>query len=277
MTPTPITDLSRLCIHTITNRPWSIEDIARHYSAAGVAGISVWREAVAGRDKLKIGRMLRDSGLTIVSYVRGGFFPASDKAGRHEAIEENKKIIDEAADLGAPLVVLVCGALPGQPLEESRKQIRDGIAAIVPHAETARVKLGIEPLHPMYTADRSAVNTLKQANDMAELLASDTVGIVHDVYHLWWDPDLKKETKRCGSNEKLWAFHISDWKIPTEDLLQDRGLMGEGCIDIKTIRGWVETAGFEGFHEVEIFSKKYWTIEQTEFLNGIVKAYLKAT
>ena len=182
--------------------------------------------------------------------------------------------IDEAFELGAPLVVLGCGAVPGQPLEVSCHQIQDGIAAVLPHARQARVKLGIEPLHPMYADDRSAIVTLRQANDMAETFHSKYLGVVYDIYYLWWDPELETETDRCGSKSNLLAFHICDWKTPTEDILMDRGLMGEGCIDIKHLRHLVETNGFTGFHEVEIFSKKYWAEDQAEFLRKIITAYL---
>jgi sugar phosphate isomerase/epimerase len=270
-----ITDLSRLCIHTLTNRPWGIAEIAKNYAATGVAGVSVWRETVEQMNKRQAGRTLRDSGLHIVSYVRGGFFPAADAAGRQTAVEDNRRIIDEAAALGAPLVVLVCGAVPGQPLDESRRQIRDGIAAVLPHAADAGIRLGIEPLHPMYADDRSAINTLRQANDLAEALDSPHLGVVFDVYHLWWDPDLAQETKRCGDSGRLLAFHVCDWKTPTEDLLLDRGLMGEGCIDIRGLRGQVEAAGFGGYNEVEIFSKKYWAMDQNDYLKMIIAAYLQ--
>jgi sugar phosphate isomerase/epimerase len=145
---------------------------------------------------------------------------------------------------------------------------------VIPYAQSASVKLAIEPLHPMYADRRSAVNTLEQANDMAEQINSPTVGVAVDVYHLWWDPALQKEIARCGTNNHIFAFHICDWKTPTTDLLLDRGLMGEGCINIKQIRGWVEQAGFDGFHEVEIFSTKYWEEDQSLFLNKIKQAYL---
>ena len=267
------TDYSRLCIHTITTRPWKIEEAAKNYAKAGVKGITVWRDALEGRDIYQTGKMLRDHDLTIVSLCRGGFFPAKDVNKRKLAIEENKKTIDEAAALGTSLVVLVCGADPTQSLEDSRKQIRDGIEILIPYAQAAGVKLAIEPLHPMYADTRSAINTLAQANDLAEELNSESVGIAVDVYHLWWDPSLEKEIKRCGANRNLMAFHICDWKVPTTDLLNDRGLMGEGCIPVKQIRSWVEATGFTGFNEVEIFSNTYWKESQTQFLQKITKAY----
>jgi sugar phosphate isomerase/epimerase len=275
MKASPITDLSRLCIHTVTTRPWRIETAAQHYARVGVSGISVWSDALEGRNASQTGRMLREQGLKVVSYVRGGFFPAIEAADRLKAIDDNRKMIDQTAELGAPLLVLVCGAVTGQALELSRRQIEDGIAAILPHAENCDVRLGIEPLHPMYADTRSAVNTIQQANDIAEKFASRHLGVVVDVYHLWWDPDLEEQIDRCGQNGHLFAFHICDWKSPTEDLLLDRGLMGEGCIDVKKIRGWVESAGFNGFNEVEIFSKSYWKMDQKIFLDRIVEAYLR--
>ena len=274
---TPITDLSKLCIHTITNKPWSIEQAAKAYAQNGVGGITVWRNVLEGHDLGAVRRVLVDSGLTVVSLCRGGFFPAVSAEGRQKAIDDNRRAIDEAAALGAPLVVLVCGAVPKQPLEESRRQIRDGIEAVLPHAEASNVKLGIEPLHPMYADDRSAINTLAQANDMAEAVASRWLGVVVDVYHLWWDAALEREIRRCGQNHNLLAFHVCDWKTPTTDLLLDRGLMGEGCIDVPKIRSWVEQAGFSGFHEVEIFSSSYWQMDQHEFLAKIKDAYLRFT
>ncbi|MEJ7769882.1 MAG: sugar phosphate isomerase/epimerase family protein [Chitinophagaceae bacterium] len=274
MSASQLADFSRLCVHTVTTKPWSIEEAASQYSREGIQGITVWRDTLVKRDIRATGRMLKDHGLTIISLCRGGFFPHGNAPGRQLAIDDNRLAIDQAAALGAPLVVLVCGAVPGQSLSKSRLQIRDGIAALIPHAAAAGVKLGIEPLHPMYADDRSAINTLAQANDMAEELASPWVGVAVDVYHLWWDPDLESQIARCGMNKNLYAFHICDWKTPTTNLLLDRGLMGEGCINIKEIRGWVEKTGFNGFCEVEIFSKKYWSEDQSVFLKKIKQAYL---
>jgi sugar phosphate isomerase/epimerase len=273
MSAKPLTDLSQLCIHTITTKPWSIETAAQHFSEAGVKGITVWRDALNGRNIKQTGQMLRDSGLEIVSLCRGGFFPSTDAVKRKAALDDNRKAIEEAAELGAPMIVLVCGSDPHQPLEESRKQIRDGIMAVLPEAKAAGVKLAIEPLHPMYADTRSAINTMEQANDMASEINSPLVGVAADVYHLWWDPHLEKEIKRCGKNNHLFAFHICDWNVPTSDFLWDRGLMGEGCIPVNKIRSWVEETGFNGFYEVEIFSNKFWSEDQSVFLNKIIKAY----
>ncbi len=269
-----INDLSKLCIHTITTKPWSIEEAADRYAAAGVKGVSVWRQYLEGRDIAKTGDMLRNHGLEVVSLVRGGFFPSVNQQKRAAALVENKKALEEAAALGVPLVVLVCGADPGQSLSISRDQIRYGIEALLPIAETLKVKLAIEPLHPMYADTRSALNTLRQANEMVEQIDSEWVGVAVDVYHLWWDAHLESEIKRCGKNGNLLAFHICDWSSPTVDMLNDRGLMGEGCIPIRQIRQWVESAGFKGFNEVEIFSNKYWAMDQQQFLDNIINAYL---
>lgn len=272
-----LTDFSRLCIHTITTKPWSIEEATVRYSVAGVRGVTVWRQWLEGREPAKVGRDLRAAGLDVVSLCRGGFFPASDAVGRAAALDDNRRAIAEAHAIGAPLIVLVCGAVAGQPLEESRKQIADGIAAVADEARAAGVKLGIEPLHPMYADNRSAINTLRQANDMCDQLALSNVGVVVDVYHLWWDPDLRSQIERSGQTGRLLAFHVCDWRTPTVDMLNDRGLMGEGCIPIRQIRSWVEEAGFRGFIEVEIFSNRLWATDQARFLDQIKQAYLDHT
>ncbi|MBL7969619.1 MAG: sugar phosphate isomerase/epimerase [Prolixibacteraceae bacterium] len=269
----PIIELSKLCVHTITTKPWNINDAAKNYAASGVKGITVWRNALSGRNVRQTGHMLREHDLTIVSLCRGGFFPSVDPEKRKLALDDNRKAIEEAYELGAPLIVLVCGADPAQSLEDSRKQIQDGIAELIPEASAAGIKLAIEPLHPMYADSRSAINTLAQANDMTESLNSPWVGVAVDVYHLWWDPNLEKEIERCGKNNALLAFHICDWKTPTTDFLNDRGLMGEGCIPIRKIQSWVEAAGFNGFNEVEIFSSRYWKMDQSAFLKQIITSY----
>jgi sugar phosphate isomerase/epimerase len=268
-----IDDLSKLCIHTITTKPWPIEEAAKQFATAGVKGITVWRDALAGRNIRQTGKLLRNYDLTIVSLCRGGFFPNVKASKRAIALDDNRKAIEEAAELGTKLIVLVCGADPMQSLEDSRNQIRDGIEALIPEAAATGIQLAIEPLHPMYADTRSAINTLAQANDMVEKLNSPWVGVAVDVYHLWWDPALEAEINRCANNSSLLAFHICDWKTPTLDLLNDRGLMGEGCIPVKKIRSWVEATGFSGFNEVEIFSNEYWKMDQSGFLNKIITSY----
>lgn len=275
MSPSPLNDFSRLCVHTITTKPWTIEEAMDRYAAADVGGITVWRQWLEGRDPDSIGEELRNRNLEIVSLCRGGFFPADSDTGLTAAIEDNRAAIREAAALGAPMIVLVCGAVPGQPLEESRKQIADGIAAVLPLAEEHGIRLAIEPLHPMYADDRSAINTMASANEVCDRLDHPLVGIAADVYHIWWDPDLADQIRITGEKDRLFAFHVCDWKTPTSDFLNDRGLMGEGCIDIPGIRALVEAAGFSGFNEVEVFSDRWWAQDQDHFLTEIKKAYLE--
>lgn len=272
-----INNFSKLCVHTQTTKPWTIEECITHFSAAGIKGISIWRHLLEGKDLKRIKAMLDAHQMEVVSLVRGGFFPALDAEQRDLALEDNRLAIDQAAALGAPLVVLVCGADPRQSLEVSRQQIQKGITALIPHAQINGVKLAIEPLHPMYAGDKSAVVSLGQANDMCEVIASPWVGIAIDVYHLWWDNELKNEIIRCGKNKNILALHVCDWRVPTIDFLTDRGLMGEGCIPVRQIRMWVEEAGFDGYNEVEVFSERLWAQDQKLYLEDIKKSYLNYT
>lgn len=269
-----ISDLNKLCVHTITTRPLNFEEACSKYAAIGIKGISIWRDAVEGIYPSEVKKCLKDNDLTAVSYVRGGFFPSIDHTKRRASITDNLEMIREAASMGIPLLVLVCGSDPGQPLQVSRAQIRNGIEEILPEAARLGVRLAIEPLHPMYADTRSAITSLKQANDLAEYFNDDMLGIAVDVYHLWFDDELEQQIYRCGENNNLYAFHICDWNVPTTDMLNDRGLMGEGCIPLKQIRDWVEKAGFSAYNEVEIFSTKFWSMDQDLFLEKIVTAYL---
>ena len=275
--PSELKDLSKLCVHTLTTKPWGIEECVKNYSEAGIEGITIWRNVLENKDLKGVKTVLDDYGMDVVSVARGGFFPSVDKKIRELALDDNRLAIDQAAAVGAPVIVLVCGADGQQSLEESRRQIKEGIVRLLPQAKAAGVKLAIEPLHPMYAGDRSAINTLEQANDMAEEINSDFVGVAVDVYHLWWDSHLQEEIMRCGKNGNLLAFHVCDWNVPTTDFLNDRGLMGDGCIPVKKIRGWVEEAGFDGYNEVEIFSDNYWAIDQKQYLEKIKQAYLIKT
>jgi sugar phosphate isomerase/epimerase len=274
---TELTDFSKLCVHTLTTKPWNLRQCVENYSAAGIHGITIWRNVLEGQNLKESKKLLDDFGMNVVSIARGGFFPSVEKEKRQAAIDDNLFCIEQTAAVGAPVIVLVCGADGRQPLEKSRDQIREGILKILPQTKSAGVKLAIEPLHPMYAGDRSAINTLAQANQMAEEINSEFVGIAVDVYHLWWDNNLQQEIIRCGKNGKLFAFHVCDWNVPTTDFLNDRGLMGDGCIPVKQIRGWVEETGFSGYNEVEIFSDKYWAANQNEYLEKIKNAYLKFT
>jgi sugar phosphate isomerase/epimerase len=266
-----IDPLARLSIHTMTTKPWSLEQAVLHYARAGVRGITVWRQHLEPYGAARARRMLMGAGLTCTALCRGGFFPATDSAGRMAAIDDNRRAIADAAALGAPMLVLVCGAVPGLPLGEARRMIRDGIQAIEPEARAAGVVLAVEPLHPMYAADRSAITTLAEARRLCERVASPFVKIAYDVFHVWWDPDLEEETARC--RDLIAGFHICDWRHPLRDPLNDRAIMGEGVIPITGIRQQVRGGGFAGWDEVEIFSDALWAKDQAEVLDRIVRAY----
>ncbi|MBH45575.1 MAG: xylose isomerase [Flavobacteriaceae bacterium] len=269
-----LTNYSKLCVHTQTNKPWTIEECITQYAAAGVSAISIWRHLLEGKDLSEIKELLIKNQMEVVALVRGGFFPSVDDKQRALVLEDNRLAMEQATALGAPQVVLVCGADPNQSLKVSRQQIKEGIIALLPQAEQLGVKLSIEPLHPMYAGDKSAISSLGQANDLCEEIDSPWVGVAIDVYHLWWDDQLEKEIYRCGKSDNIFAFHVCDWRVPTIDFLTDRGLMGEGCIPVKQIREWVEKAGFDGYNEVEVFSERLWAQDQKLYLEHIKKAYL---
>jgi sugar phosphate isomerase/epimerase len=225
----------------------------------GIGAIAPWRDQVAAMGLDAAARLVRDAGMRVTGLCRGGFFPAATAAGRAAAIDENRRAVDEAAALGADCLVLVVGGLPegSKDLVGAREMVRDGLAAVLPHARAAGVPLAIEPLHPVYAAERACVNTLGQALDLCDELGDGT-GAAIDVYHVWWDPELERQLMRAGAGGRILAHHICDWLVPTRDPLNDRGMMGDGVIDLKRIRGWFERAGFHGPQEVEIFSEENW-------------------
>ena len=269
-------DLSRLSVHTMTTKPWGLEEACRNFAAAGIPAITVWRQAIAPLGVKRAAEVVKASGLRVTALCRGGFFPALDTAGRQKALDDNRQAIDEAAAIGAPSVVLVCGAVPGLSQAECRKHIADGIAAVLPHARANGVRLSIEPLHPQYAADRSAVTTMAQARRLCQQLNAAgraDVGIAADVYHIWWDDQVEAEIAEAGRLGILHAFHVCDWKVQQSDVLNDRGLMGEGVIDIKHLRACVDAAGFQGDIEVEVFSNAHWATDQHQYLQQIIAAY----
>jgi len=254
-----------LSINQATTRAqWSLEQAIAGYARQDVRGIAIWRDKLAECGVKRAATALRAAGMTVTGLCRGGMFPAADQAGRQAAIDDNRRAIDEAVGVRAQCVVLVVGGLAqgSKDIAGARGQVRDGIAAILPYARAAGMPLAIEPLHPMYAADRACVNTMKQANDLCDELG-EGLGIAVDVYHVWWDPELEREIRRAGKTRIL-AFHVCDWLVPTTDLLLDRGMMGDGIIDIPRIRGWVEDAGYDGFAEVEIFSANNWWKREPE-------------
>jgi sugar phosphate isomerase/epimerase len=265
--------LSRLAVHTITTKPLPLPVALEEYARAGIGGVTLWRDAVEAVGVHEAARLVRASGLKPVALCRGGFFVAMEAAARAAAIDDNRKILAEAAALGCPMVVLVCGAARGVPLDEGRKQIRGAIEALLPEAERTGVKLAIEPLHPMYADSRSAVVSLTQANDMVEAIGSKHVVVALDVYHTWWDDRLPSEITRCAKLNALAAFHVCDYRSPTRDLLNDRGLPGDGVIPVRHIRQMVEAAGFTGHIEVEVFSTELWQTNQNTLIDKIVRSY----
>jgi len=225
----------------------------------GITRIAPWRDQVAKAGLDEAVRIVQSNGLKLTGLCRGGFFPAANDGDWQKNLDDNRRAIDEAAALGADCLVLVVGGLAGgsRDIVAARQMVSDGIAAVLPHAKASGVPLAIEPLHPMYAADRSCVNTLRQALDMCEQLGTD-VGVAIDVYHVWWDPELAEQIARAGRMKRIFAHHICDWLVPTKDMLTDRGMMGDGVIDLKSIRRMIEKAGFFGAQEVEIFSADNW-------------------
>jgi sugar phosphate isomerase/epimerase len=243
----------QLSLNTATvKKQWTlaqaIDGCARH----DIRGISPWRDQVAAMGLEQAKRAIKEKELIVTGLCRGGFFTAPNWR------DDNRRAIDEAYELDAQCLVLVVGGLPAgsKDLLSARKKISEGIATILPEARSAGVPLAIEPLHPMQAAERACINTLEQALDLCDDLG-EGLGVAVDVYHVWWDPKLEQQIKRAGK-KRLLAYHICDWLVPTRDLLNDRGMMGDGVIDLPTIRSWVQATGYGGLQEVEIFSELDW-------------------
>ena len=270
-------DLRWLAINSATIKSWPLERQIAGCVRAGITGIAPWRDGVAALGPKRSRELLRAHAMTATCYCRGGMFTAADAAGRKAAIEDNRRAIDEAAEIGALCLVLVAGGLPpgSKDIAGAREQVRDGIAAMLPHARAANMPLAIEPLHPMTAADRCVVTTLDQAIDLCEELG-DGVGVAVDVYHVWWDPALKSAIARAG--RRILTYHVCDWLVPTTDLLTDRGMMGDGVIDLPAIRRLVEATGYAGPREVEIFSKdNWWKRDGDEVLRTVTQRYATVT
>jgi sugar phosphate isomerase/epimerase len=251
-------DARLLSINTATlGFQWPLRRVMEACAARGIGGVGPWRRDLEAIGAVEAGRIARDLGLVVTDHCRGGMFPAATAAERQARIDDNRRAIDEARALGARSLCLVVGGLPpgSRDIAGARAMVEDGIAAVLPHARAAGVPLAIEPLHPMYAADRACVNTLDQAVAMANRLG-DGVGVCLDAYHVWWDPDLAGAIARAG--RRILAFHVCDWLVPTRDLLEDRGMMGDGVIDLRRIRRLVEAEGYDGLVEVEIFSAQDW-------------------
>ena len=253
-----------------------IEACARH----GIRAIDPWRDQVAAIGLDVAVRAVRDAGLELSGYCRGGMF-TSDTVHRLEMRDDNRRAVDEAMALGAPCLVLVAGGLPqysrpgsapSKDIAAARNEVDDAIAELLVYAREAKMPLAIEPLHPAYAADRACVNTTKQALDICDRLdpqRSGGLGVALDVYHIWWDPELLPQIGRADK-DRLLAFHVCDWLVPTTDMLNDRGMMGDGVIDIRSVRSAVEAQGFAGYCEVEIFSNAWWDRPMDEVLRTCI-------
>jgi sugar phosphate isomerase/epimerase len=264
--------LQRLSFNQMTADPWSLEQVVRNCSASGIPYIGVWRHKLDG-DAATASAMIHSEGLRVSSLCRGGWFSAPTVEERRKRIDDNRRAIEEAALLGAPVLVIVSGPANGQTLEDARATVLDGLLEVLPEAEKAGVTLGIEPLHPMYAAERSVVVTLKQANDLADELSSASVGVVVDVFHVWWDPDVMQQIERAG--RKIAGFHISDWPVPLPGILMGRAMMGDGVIELRKFRQAVDATGYDGPIEVEIFNDEIWKGADDGLLKRIQQRFLE--
>ena len=280
-------DLQFLSLNTATVRKQG--DLAAILEAAGRHGISTvspWRDQVHEIGLDRAVRALRDGGFSLSGYCRGGLFPTDD-AHRRAVRDDNRRAIDEALALGAPCLVIVVGGLPqftrpgsaaSHDLADSRAQVADGMAEMLDYAETAGMPLALEPIHPMMAAERSCLCTLRQALDLCDTIdpeRSRGLGIALDVYHVWWDAEILTQIARIGPDRML-AFHVCDWLVPTKSLLTGRGMMGDGVIEIRKLRDAVEALGFQGACEVEVLSDEWWSRPIDEVLSVILERYRTA-
>jgi sugar phosphate isomerase/epimerase len=253
-------DLSGLSINLATVRAqWNVREAVEACRRLGIGAVDPWRDQVAAIGLDTCVRAVKDNGMRVTGYCRGGMFPAADAAGRQAALDDNHRAIDEAVALRAECLVIVAGGLPpgSRDMPAARQMVADGLAAMLPYARSCNMPLAIEPLHPMTAADRCVVSTLAQALDLCDQLG-DGVGVTIDTYHVWWDPDLANQIARAGRGKRILAHHICDWLVPTQNLVTDRGMMGDGVIDLRGFRRMIEAAGFHGPQEVEIFSADNW-------------------
>ena len=268
----PFNDVTRLSLNQMTTERWNVAEAVDGCVRAGIGAIGLWRHTVAETGLKRSAQIVRDAGLRVSSLCRGGMFPAATGAERRAHIDDNRCAIDEAAELGADVLVLVCGAAPDRDIQAAREMVHDGIAELVPYAREHGVKLGIEPLHPMFAAERSVIVTLAQALDIAEQFEQPDVGVVIDVYHVWWDPDVYAQIRRAAG--RIRGFHVNDWIVPTPDLLLGRGMMGDGVIELRRLRSAVDAAGYAGPIEVEIFNQALWDAPGDEVLTLMRERYL---
>jgi sugar phosphate isomerase/epimerase len=268
-----LTNFNRLSLNQITTENWNLREAIEGCARAEVPWIAPWRHKVEELGLRESKRLILDAGLKVSSLCRGGMFPAATKEERQKRIDDNKRAIEETAELGSDVLVLVCGPSPDRDIVSAREMVAEGIEQLVPFAESYGVKLGIEPLHPMYAAERSVVVSLDLANTLAERFNPNQVGVVVDVFHVWWDPDLYNQIDRAKG--RILGFHVSDWLAPMPDMLKGRGMMGDGVIEINRIRQAVEQTGYNGPIEVEIFNETIWNQPGEETLRQMKQSYLE--
>lgn len=265
-------DLHRLSLNQITTERWTLRQAIEGCRHHGVPWISIWRDKLAEVPFAEAASMLADAGLRVSGLCRGGMFPAATAAERQQRIDDNMRAIDEAAAIHSNTLVLVCGGVVGKDIEGSRTMVAEGIAAVEGHARKSHVRLAIEPLHPMFAADRSVIVTLGEANRLALQFDAATVGLAIDAFHVWWDPELYVQIQRSAG--RVFALHISDWLVPLPDVLLGRGMMGDGIIEIRRIVEAVNATGYDGPVEVEIFNRAIWEQDGDLTIRTMVERYV---
>ncbi|MBX9399193.1 sugar phosphate isomerase/epimerase [Streptomyces sp. TRM72054] len=243
-----------------------------------IGNVGLWREPVQSYGVEATAKLVRDAGLTVTTLCRGGFFTAIDPEERARALADNRRAIDEAATLGTDTLVLVSGGLPpgSKDLHGARERIADALAELGPYAERHGVRLAIEPLHPMYAADRCVVSTLAQALDLAERFPAHQVGVTVDTYHIWWDDTAPEQIARAGAGGRIHTFQLADWTTPLpEGVLTGRGQIGDGSIDMREWKGYVEAAGYTGPIEVELFNEELWARDGREVLAETARRFVR--
>jgi sugar phosphate isomerase/epimerase len=270
VTPLP-PELSRLSLNQRTTNNWGVQEAVEGCVCAGIPWIGLWRDKVAETGLEESARMVREAGLQVSSLCRGGMFPAETAAERRSRLDDNRRAVEAAATLGTTVLVLVCGPSPNRDLEAARGMVEEGIDLLAPYAAELGVKLGIEPFHPALMTERSVIVTLAQALDIAERFDPEQVGVVIDVYHVFWDPELFSQNTRASG--RILGFHINDWVVPTCDPLLERGMMGDGVIELRRIRAAVDDAGYAGPIEVEIFNPEIWSRPGDKILATMKERY----
>lgn len=268
--------LDRLSLNQITTKGWNLLEAVEGCQRAGITSIGLWRDKVQEVGIDAAVTALRRAGMQVSSLCRAGFFPSEGLEEFEARITDGQSAIEEAARLGTDVLVLVCGGISGEGLEASRASVAEGIEALLPAAEREGVRLAIEPLHPMYCADRSVIVTLDQAVSLAERFPLAQVGVVVDTFHVWWDPELEAQIARAGAEGRLASYQVCDFNLPiAADALLSRGMMGDGVIDFATIGRWVAAAGYTGPVEVEIFNQEIWDTPGDEVLRTISERYVR--